>query len=359
MRILFLCFITILSTYRTFALDEAKDSAEKSDSSLLLESERKTINVYRETVPSVVNVSNIRIVRDVFFGIPEQREAGAGTGFVWDDRGHIVTNFHVVQDRESTFMISFYGQKEAIKAKVVGVAPKLDIAVLKVDKLPDNAKPIKLGSSQSLQVGQIALAIGNPFELDYTMTSGIISALGRNIDGIGGVKIHNMIQTDADINPGNSGGPLLDSHGQLIGMNTMIFSPTRASNGLGFAVPVDSIKRAVPDLIKHGKIIRPGLGISILPEYYQRNLVQSKGVIIAYVEKDGPADKAKIKGMRRDPRGRVYIGDILLSIEGKEVNSLDDIYQILSEFKIGDTIKAKIKRDNDKTKEVKIKLQAL
>lgn len=365
LRVFVLALMTFAISQNSHSFfDTKKEIKSKNSTEHLLESEKRRIKIYEESVSSVVNVSNLQTVRSgSFFGMPEQREMGAGTGFVWDDQGHIVTNFHVVRDEKSKFMISFYNQKDPVEAKIVGVEPKLDIAVLKVKKLPKGVKPIKVGSSHDLKVGQGTIAIGNPFELDYSMTSGIVSALGRKIDGIGGVKIHNMIQTDASINPGNSGGPLLNMNGLLIGMNTLIFSPSRASAGLGFSVPVDSINRVVPDLIKHGKVIRPGLGISPLPESYRQYLGSrifgKKGVIVASVEPSSAADIAGIKGMRRDRRGRIYLGDTILEIEGKEVNSLDDIFQLLQNYKIADTIKVKIQNDEGQKKTLKVKLKAL
>ena len=284
------------------------------------------------------------------FEVPQ----GSGTGYIWDKEGHIVTNFHVVQGGDS-FVITFKNDKKQYKAKVVGVAPNKDIAVLKLIDLPKTLTPINLGKSSTLLEGQMALAIGNPFGLDHSISKGIISALGRKIDGIGGVKIHNMIQTDAAINQGNSGGPLLDSSGKLIGMNTMIFSTSGSSAGLGFAVPVDTVKRITPQLIKHGKVIRPGLGIGILSQNYRSS---EKGAAISYIDPDGAAAIAGLKGMSRDRFGRIWPGDIILKIEGKEVNGKDDVYHVLEKFKIGDTIEIEFLRERKK-KKAKVKLQEL
>jgi S1-C subfamily serine protease len=257
-------------------------------------------------------------------------------------------------------MISFYKTKEQMEAKVVGVEPKLDIAVLKVKSLPPGTKSMLKGKSANLQVGQMSFAIGNPLGLDYTFTTGVLSALGRKIDGIGGVKITNMIQTDAAINPGNSGGPLLNSSGELIGMNTMIFSASGTSAGLGFAVPVDSISRVVPDLIKYGKIIRPALGIVPLPEQYLAHLgLDQKGVVIAAIPEGSNASKAGLRGMRRDRRGQIFMGDIITKIDGQEVNSLDSVFEILEKYKIGDVVKLTIIREGEKKPlVVSLKLQS-
>ncbi|MGE3609078.1 MAG: S1C family serine protease [Bacteriovoracaceae bacterium] len=323
----------------------------------LLPVETKTIEIYRKAVPSTVNVSNIKLARNLFYGEVEIPQ-GAGSGFVWDDQGHIVTNYHVVEGGHS-FVITFYNNSKQYHAKIVGVAPEKDIAVLKLQEKPDKLSPIEIGASKDLLVGQYSFAIGSPFGLDYTLTTGVISALGRKIDGIGGVKINDMIQTDAAINMGNSGGPLLDSSAKLIGMNTVIFSTSGSSAGLGFAVPADTIKMIVPQLIKHGKVIRPGLGIGIVPDSMKRRLIHNdKGIIISYIDEKGSAAQAGLKGMTQDQFGRIYLGDIILKVDGKEVNGLDDIYQILDSKKIGDTVDVQYRRDG-KIKKTVVKLQAL
>lgn len=323
----------------------------------LLPVENKTIEIYRTALPSTVNVSNIKLARNMFYGEVEVPQ-GAGSGFVYDKEGHIITNFHVVQGG-STFVVTFHNDPKQYRAKIVGTAPDKDIAVLKLEEKPANLVPINFGSSKDLIVGQSSFAIGSPFGLDYTLTTGVISALGRKIDGIGGVKINDMIQTDAAINMGNSGGPLLDSAGLLIGMNTVIFSTSGSSAGLGFAVPSDTIKTIVPQLIAHGKVIRPGLGIGIVPDGMKHRIFgKEKGVIVSYVDEKGGAARAGIKGMTQDRFGRTYIGDIILSVDGQDVNSLDDIYQVLAKHKIGDTVKVKYRREG-KVQEVKVVLNAI
>ena len=323
----------------------------------LLPVESKTIEIYRRAVPSTVNVSNIRLARNMFYGEVEVPQ-GAGSGFVYDNEGHIITNFHVVQGGTS-FVVTFHNDPKQYKAKIVGVAPDKDVAVLKLEDKPQNLTPINFGSSKDLVVGQYSFAIGSPFGLDYTLTTGVISALGRKIDGIGGVKISDMIQTDAAINMGNSGGPLLDSNAKLIGMNTVIFSTSGSSAGLGFAVPADTIKVVVPQLIKHGKVIRPGLGIGIVPDTMKRRIIgDDKGIIVSYVDDKGSAAKAGIKGMTQDKYGRTYLGDVILNIDGHNVNNLDDIYQVLEKHKIGDEVIVKFRREG-KIQTAKVKLQAL
>jgi S1-C subfamily serine protease len=323
----------------------------------LLPVETKTIDIYRRAVPSTVNVSNIRLARSMFYGEVEVPQ-GAGSGFVYDESGHIITNYHVVQGG-SSFVVTFHNDPKQYKAKIVGVAPEKDIAVLKLDEKPSNLSPISFGSSKDLLVGQYSFAIGSPFGLDYTLTTGVISALGRKIDGIGGVKINDMIQTDAAINMGNSGGPLLDSNARLIGMNTVIFSTSGSSAGLGFAVPADTIKVIVPQLIQHGKVIRPGLGIGIVPDSMKRRIIgEDKGIIVSYVDEKGSAAKAGLKGMTQDQYGRTYLGDIILSLDGQDVNNLDDIYQALEKHKIGDEVMVKYRREG-KILATKIRLQPL
>lgn len=310
----------------------------------LLSVETKTIEIYRKVVPSTVNVSNIKLARNSFYGEVEVPQ-GAGSGFVWDHQGHIVTNYHVVQGGQA-FVVTFHNDPKQYKATIVGTAAAKDIAVLKLTEKPTKLTPIPVGTSKDLQVGQYSFAIGSPFGLDYTLTTGVISALGRKIDGIGGVKINNMIQTDAAINMGNSGGPLLDSSAALIGMNTVIFSTSGSSAGLGFAVPVDTINAIVPQLIKHGKLIRPGLGIGIVPDEQKARMMQtSKGIIIYYVDEKGGAAKAGLKGMTQDKYGRIYLGDIILNVDGQEVNNLDDIYQVLEKKAIGDSVLVEYRRE--------------
>ncbi len=323
----------------------------------LLDTEKTLIEIYKKSSPSVVNVTNIQTVGHPFFGLMEKIPAGQGSGFVWDDKGHIVTNYHVVEGGED-FQVSFYHDKETYKARVVGVAPRKDIAVLKVEKVPKTIFPISKGNSKDLQVGQYAIAIGNPFGLDHSMSKGIISALGRKIEGIGQVTIDNMIQTDAAINQGNSGGPLINTSGELIGMNTMIYSPTGTNAGLGFAVPADTINQIVPQLIDFGKIIRPSLGVNLLDEHVKRRFFGEKGVAVLEVVSGSPADKAGMQGLKQGRRGRVYKGDLILRIDSKEVNSYDDIYHALEKYKVGDEVVVTIKRE-DKIKNLKVKLEAL
>lgn len=319
----------------------------------LLEYEKNNIKIYNQVVPSVVNVSNIKRFRSWEYGSAEVPR-GNGSGFVWDEAGHIITNYHVVEGGDK-YMISFYNDKKQYEASYVGGEPNKDIAVLKLKEKPKFLRALVIGTSTNLQVGQGAIAIGNPFGLDHTMTSGIISALGRQIESVGGAKIKNVIQTDAAINPGNSGGPLVNTSGNLIGMNTMIISRSGSSAGLGFAVPSDTIKRIADEIVKYGEVKRAGIGISIVPDAIKERFEINKGIMIGSVQQGGPADKAGLEGIQRDSWGRYYLGDILLKINKEEVNSYDDIYHILDKYKIGDTVQVTYLRDG-KQKTAKLKL---
>jgi S1-C subfamily serine protease len=322
---------------------------------MLLESEQNTINVFENSVSSVVNVSNLRIARRGWFDFdPMTIPAGNGSGFVWDDQGHIVTNFHVIASGDS-FLVSFHADPKQYEAVLVGAEPRKDVAVLKLKERPKNLKPVSLGESNSLRIGQKAMAIGNPFGLDHTITEGIISATNRKIQGIGNVRIHGMIQTDASINPGNSGGPLFDSSGRVIGVNTMIFSSSGTSAGVGFAVPIDTIKLIVPQLIEHGKVIRPGLGIGVLPDHARRRFGIERGIVITTLDPSGGAAQAGLQGLNQDRRGRLHIGDVVISIDGKPVDSFDDIYHVLENYKIGDTVEVTYIRDR-KERKTKVRL---
>lgn len=322
----------------------------------LLENEKNTIEVVQNNVGSVVFISTTGLARTWDYGTVEVPR-GAGSGFLWDDQGHIVTNFHVV-DGAKSFIISFQGASKEYRAQLVGAEPGKDIAVLKLETKPPKLTPVSPGISKDLIVGQKAVAIGNPFGLDHTVTVGTISALGRKIDGIGGVKIYDMIQTDAAINQGNSGGPLLNSAGELIGMNTVIFSTSGSSAGIGFAVPVDTISQIVPQLIKYGKVIRPGLGISPLPEEVKLRLGVKTGVAIAALEQKGPAAKAGLKGMSRDLSGRYYLGDVITHINTDKIENFDDIYHTLEKYKVGDKVELTYQRDG-KTNKIQVTLYQL
>ncbi len=309
----------------------------------LLPDEENTIKVFKEAAASVVYVTNVAITQSP--GMDEMAiPQGTGSGFVWDRQGHIVTNFHVLQGGNA-FLVTL-GDQTQLEARVVGSDPSKDIAVLKVEKSRDKLRPVRTAKFEALRVGQKTIAIGNPFGLDHTLTTGVISALGREMQGVSGITIRDMIQTDAAINPGNSGGPLLDSDGNLIGMNTMIYSRSGGSAGIGFAVPVSFIERIVPELIKYGKVVRPGMGISILNAGQKHYLVGDRpGVVVSEVNPGGPAAKAGLRGLRRLKGGRVAPGDIIVGVEPHIVRDFDDLYNAFDRFKPGDTVTLKIVRD--------------
>jgi S1-C subfamily serine protease len=304
--------------------------------------EQQTIELFRKAAPAVVYITTTRSGRgsmslDVFT-IP----SGTGSGFVWDDDGHIVTNYHVVHGSNGARVT--LADRSTWDAKLVGAAPHKDIAVLKIEAPADVLEPLVPGTSQNLLVGQHVLAIGNPFGLDHTLSTGVISGLGREIRSPEGRPITGVVQTDAAINPGNSGGPLLDSRGRLIGMNTAIFSPSGASAGIGFAVPVDTIRDIVPQLIEHGEAVRPAIGIEIADASVARRS-GVKGVLVMGVMAGSGAEKAGMRPTERDPRtGDVVLGDVIVALDGKSVEKTTDLFEALDPHKVGDEVTVTVKR---------------
>ena len=321
----------------------------------LAEDEQNNISVFKTASPSAVNVTTLGLARDFFSANVMQVPQGTGTGIVWDDRGHVVTNFHVIQNANGARVT--LSDQSVWKADLVGVFPDRDLAVLRINAPTEKLKPITLGSSKDLQVGQKVYAIGNPFGLDQTLTTGIISALNREIDSVTQRKIRGVIQTDAAINPGNSGGPLLDSAGRLIGVNTAIYSPSGASAGIGFAIPVDEVNRVVPRLISGGKFVRPTLGVQVAPLEFQGKLGVAKGVAVIGVLPNSGAAAAGIKPFQRDTGGELVVGDVIVGIGGKTVTTLDQILDVLEQHKPGDNITLSlIRAGNDKPEDVQVKL---
>jgi S1-C subfamily serine protease len=314
----------------------------RAQNAALLEDERNTIDVVKKCRNSVVYITNIQLVRDFWYGTEREIPRGAGSGFVWDRQGHIVTNFHVIEDGVE-FQVTLPNQEQR-PAKLVGKDESKDIAVLKLEGNLSSLSPLTPGSSRDLEVGQKTIAIGNPFGFDYTVTKGIVSALGRKISGAGGVSIRDMIQTDASINPGNSGGPLLDSAGRLIGMNTQIVSPSGESSGVGFAIPVDTIAKVVPELIRSGKVSRPGLGVSFVNDAFARR-AGIEGVVILEVPGGSPAEKAGLRGVRRDRYGRQFVTDVITAVDRTPVKTYDDLFTALENRKIGDIVTLTVERD--------------
>ncbi|MBN2576106.1 MAG: trypsin-like peptidase domain-containing protein [Deltaproteobacteria bacterium] len=315
--------------------------------SLATEDERNTVSVFQRNAPATVFVTQKRVLRD-FFGARAEIPAGAGSGFIWDRQGHVVTNFHVILQAQAVTVT--LRDHKSYDATVVGTEPRKDIAVLKIQSPPGDLVPVRLRQSKlPLQVGQKTLAIGNPFGLDHTLTTGIVSALGREVEGIGGVTIRDMIQTDAAINPGNSGGPLLDSNGDLIGMNTMIFSRSGASAGIGFAVPASFIERIVPQIIKTGKAEQVGLGINIDPSRRLERSAGIRGVIVLGVSPDSPAGKAGLRGVTQTNNG-IQLGDVIVGIDNDRVDDYDDLYNALDKHEPGDVVDVTVVREGQKAR---------
>ncbi len=317
--------------------------------------ERATIAVFERAAKSVVFIANTAIQRDIWsFNVMEVPQ-GSGTGFVWNKQGHIVTNFHVIYGADA-IKVTLSDRSEH-QAKLVGADPDHDLAVLQIQTADGALEPLLIGASHDVRVGQKVLAIGNPFGLDHTLTTGVVSALGRTIKSLSNRTIEGVIQTDAAINPGNSGGPLLDSIGRLIGVNTQIVSPSGAYAGIGFAVPVDTVNRIVPELIKHGKMIQPGLGVSLVPDALARRW-GIKGLIIGKVSRGGSADRAGLRGARETTTGRIELGDIILSIDGKPVETTDHLMDIMDRHKVGDRVTVEVLRSN-KRQSIDVILQAV
>jgi len=253
---------------------ELHNESDSQNVTELQDEEESLIELFERVSPSVAFIKNAALQWDWFSTYVYEIPQGAGSGFVWDDQGHIVTNFHVIYQANKIEVI--LSDQKPYKAKIIGLAPNYDLAVLKVDAPKELLKPVSIGRSELLRVGQKALSIGNPFGLDYSLTTGVVSALGRSMQSISGRKIHDVIQTDAAINPGNSGGPLLDSSGNLIGVSTMIYSTSGSSAGVSFAIPVDTVKRIVPQLIQYGKVKRAGIGVMLVPDNYRKRIGRSK-----------------------------------------------------------------------------------
>jgi putative serine protease PepD len=307
--------------------------------------EQNNVEVYKAISPGVVSIKSTSYRQDMFGQVEEGQ--GSGSGSVIDDQGHILTNFHVIEGAEK--LTASLGGGKTYPATVVGGDPDTDLAVIKIDAPPAQLTVVPLGDSDSLVVGQKVLAIGNPFGFDRTLTTGVISGLQRPIRARNDRPIEGAIQTDASINPGNSGGPLLDSHGRMIGINSQILSPSGASAGVGFAIPVSIAKRVVPELIKNGMVSRPKLGISSRDVKYLKGQVElpvSEGVMIWQIAPNSSASAAGLRGLAQTAEGDVVMGDIIVAIDGEKVNEKDDLFHILDKHQVGDVVKVDIFRDN-------------
>lgn len=334
----------ITAEYFAYGLVHAQDNTQAMDySQFKTDDEANNIEVFKLASPSVVNITNSRLVRSRYSLNPQQVPQGSGTGFIWNREGYIVTNYHVVQQADRVEVTLQDGS--TYEAIAVGFEPDKDLAVFKIDAPRELLVPVILGDSSLLEVGRKVFAIGNPFGLDTTLTVGVVSALGREIDSVSRRKIRGVIQTDAAINPGNSGGPLLNSLGQLVGVNTAIYSPSGGSAGIGFAIPSNTVKSIVPELIAYGRVQTPILGISLIPqaEYYRQQW-GVQGVIVLDVIEGGSSQQQGLRGLTRNSRG-VVLGDVIVAIDGAKVSNEDDLVTVLEQHSVGDEVTVVTLRD--------------
>lgn len=321
----------------------------------LAEFEKASIAIFQQRSPTVVHITTlVNARRDFFSRAIEQIAEGTGSGFLWDKLGHVVTNYHVIQGADAAQIT--LADHSTWDGRLVGAYPDKDIAVLAIDAPKSQLFPVELGRSQELQVGQAVFAIGNPFGLDQTLTTGVVSALGREIESVNGRTIHDVIQTDAAINPGNSGGPLLDSSGRLIGVNSSIFSPSGAFAGIGFAIPVDEVNRVVTQLITHGRVIRPTFGVELAPDSWSEYL-NLKGVLVLNIEAGSPADRVGLQPTRRSRRGQIVLGDIIVALDDDPTPNSDQFLTALEKHRAGDTVTLKVRRSGQ-VQQVRVTLQA-
>lgn len=314
--------------------------------------EQNTINIFQRTSPSVVFINTLDTQLNPWTRTYKETPLGSGSGFIWDNQGHVVTNFHVIKDSSSATVK--LADQRIYDAILIGASPRHDLAVLKINIPIDSPTPVPIGRSKNLQVGQKVYAIGNPFGLDHTLTTGIISALGRSIDSEAGGRIENLIQTDAAINPGNSGGPLIDSAGRLIGINTAIYSPSGSSSGIGFSIPVDNVNRVIPQLITKGRYIRPILGVQMDQRY--NSLINQRfgirGVAVLSTSENSGAASAGLRGITQENNQSV-LGDVIQQVNGRNVDTVADLLDILDEYQSGDTVELTIFRER---KQMKVKV---
>jgi len=355
-----LTILVVLSLFagaRTPAAGQAQDKGAParpvSPRGPLLPEEQAAIAIFEEARASVVYITTLVYQRDFFNFNVQEIPRGTGSGFLWDDEGRVVTNFHVINEAQDV-QVTLFDQSKW-KAELVGVSPDRDLAVLKIKAPRDKLRPIKVGGSSDLKVGQLVFAIGNPFGLDQTLTKGVISALGREIESLTRRPIKGAIQTDAAINPGNSGGPLLDSAGRCIGVNTAIYSPSGASAGVGFAVPIDIVNRVVPQIIRYGKDIRPGLNIELAEDYQARQIGLKRGVLVLKIGRQSAAEAAGLLPTRFDRYGNIVLGDVIVSVDGRKVDSTNAFYDLLEGYQVGDRVRVGVLRNNqEKTLTIKL-----
>jgi S1-C subfamily serine protease len=358
LRRIFTALVTgLVSSLLAFtALPGSLQAAEPGDYlSFHTEDELNNIEIFRKASPSVVFVTNSARYINRFTLNVQEIPQGSGTGFVWDTSGLIVTNYHVIQGRNSRISITLHDQS-TWQATVVGLAPDKDLALLRIDAPAELLTPLPLGDSALLEVGRKVIAIGNPFGLDTTMTVGVVSALGREITSMTNRTIRDVVQTDASINPGNSGGPLLNSLGQLVGVNTQIVSPSGASAGIGFAIPVNTVRKVIPQLQQYGREVRPVFGAEFVPDNYARAW-RLNGVAVLKIDPGTPAEQAGLAGLRFDARGRVLLGDVIIEVDGVRIEDNDDLLNVLEQRNPGDRVQVLTLRD-EAIREVEVLLSA-
>ncbi len=316
------------------------------------EDEANSTEIYQAASPAVVYVTNVALQRSFFNRNVMEVPQGSGSGFVWDKNGLVVTNYHVIA-RANRLVVELH-DNSSWDAEVIGVAPEKDLAVLRIEAPEEVLFPLPVGDSSELEIGRKVLAIGNPFGLDTTLTTGVVSALGREIRAPNNRVIRNVIQTDAAINPGNSGGPLLNSLGQLVGVNTAIYSPSGASAGIGFAIPVNTVKEVVPQLISFGRLYRPVIGIELASDRWARRY-RIEGVPVVRVFPGLPADQAGMRGVWRNYRGEAMLGDVIIGLNGNPIKSSDDYLSFMEKQKPGDEVTVTTRRDG-KEREFRIEV---
>ena len=344
-----LILASLLSTF----VDNVAAEPTKDYLSFATEDEANSTEIFSKASPAVVYVTTTTLRRRNPFSFDVlEIPRGSGTGFVWHESGLVVTNYHVIADA-NRMQVSLQDGKE-FTAELIGSAPEKDLAVLRLLDPPDELVTLPLGDSTELSVGRKVLAIGNPFGLDTTLTTGVVSALGREIKAPSGRRIRGVIQTDAAINPGNTGGPLLNSLGQLVGVNTAIYSPSGASAGIGFAIPVNTVREVVPQLISYGRILRPIMGVELASDRWRRRY-GIKGLPVVRVFPGLPAAKAGLRGASRGPRGDIRLGDVIVAIDEEKVRNHDDYFTIMEKHKPGDAVTV-TSRLNDEERNIRIVL---
>lgn len=339
---------------RTDEKEETSADPDQYDDTQLNPEEIHTIRLFENAAPSVCFITTSTVRRDYWTRNTMEIPSGTGSGFVWSKQGHIITNYHVIKGANRAQVT--LSDQSTWDAVLVGAAPEKDLAVLRIEAPANELVPISRGNSRNLRVGQSVYAIGNPFGLDHTLTTGIVSALGREIKSDSGTPIRDVIQSDAAINPGNSGGPLLDSSGRLIGVNTAIYSPSGASAGIGFSIPVDVVNWVVPELIAYGKVKRPSLGFNWAENHIALRL-GLKGALVWSVEENSNAERIGIQPTYRDRYGRIQLGDVIVKFNGQDISTGDDLLLELEKYDPGDRISLVIMRDSQ-TYEVDLELES-